>query len=521
MILFKQIQALGHRTIPNGVHDLVLTTTGLSVFDGGTALSSFVEVRDGRDLVIAPSFVDMHSHSDLYRLTPGNEGDVPVGDYPKVSQGCGLQVLGQDGYSAAPVRPDDRGDYSQFISGLDGCLDPAAWSWSSFQEYREIDQRYPGTKNAHLVGHSTLRRFVSGMAERKLTSAEIGEMQNLLRKSLIAGAVGMSTGLVYAPASFSDQAELFALASVLAEFDSVMFVHLRSESYRVLEAADEVAEVCIATGCRLHISHLKVAGAENARFTPVLIQKLDNYIHGHGLRLSADIHPYVAGSTMATVILPGSFQTEDIATTIRLLREPSQIARARHQILNDIHSWDNWWRFSGGWQGLRFASCNDATLLGRPLDEVIKNFGIDDLTSHEAFAWFFGVLADSQCQASIISFNNSEENIVPYLKLPYVSLCTDGLVSPTGQPHPRTFGAFPRLFRRFARELQIIDLETAVDIASVRGRQVLNQLQSTDFVVFDPLTLTDEATFDHPTREATGVRSVFVESQEIFSRNQV
>lgn len=514
-ILYRDIDVLGVAGIPAGRWDVVVHQDGVNVFDHGSADSSFRSVRDGSGLVLSPGFIDMHSHSDLYRFKNDEQRDLPLGDIPKVGQGCTYQVLGQDGYSAAPVRIDDKDDYSQFISGLDGGLDPHEWMWSSFGEYVERNASVPGTRTAHLVGHSTLRRYVSGMAKRELRHDELIAMGDLLDDALTNGAVGLSTGLVYAPASFSNTAELLHLARVLARHDSVIFVHLRSESNKVLEAAEEVASVCVEAGCRLHISHIKTAGAHNWHLTPKLIELLDNWVQDKGLKLTADLHPYVAGSTMATVFLPGWFQTNDIGRTREMLKSRPEVLRARDQILNDLDSWDNWWQFSGGWSGIRFADCADKSLIGRPLDELIRTHVSQDVNGVEAFEWFFRKLADSDLQASIISFNNSEENIAPFLRLPYVSLCTDGLINPHGRPHPRTYGAFPRLLSRFVRDLQVIDLPTAVEIAAVRGRNVIGDTKINDFVVFSPELIRDTSTFDDPVNFADGIQGTFIAGKEL------
>ncbi|CAB4606268.1 unannotated protein [freshwater metagenome] len=514
MRLVKNIRTIGIPQIGDGIHDVILGSGKVSQFDGGTADSSFEQVIDGRELVLSPGFIDMHSHSDLYRFRKGTNG-LALGDFPKLTQGCTFQVMGQDGYSAAPVRRDDKSDYSQFISGLDGSLPPDEWKWESFGDYMTANSGIPGTRTAHLVGHSTIRRHAAGMDNRLLTSRELDEMKHLLRESLISGAVGMSTGLVYAPASYSNAAELYELATVLAEFDSVMFVHLRSESNRVLEAFEEVADACDEAGCRLHISHIKTAGADNWHLTPALINSISRYVNERNLRITADLHPYVAGSTMASVFLPGWFQDGDIEETLRRLRDPASIEKARVQILNDVDSWDNWWRFSSGWPGIRFTECQDKSLIGIPLDELIKSRGFEDIHSYEAFEWFFSVLANSRMQASIISFNNTESNISEFLKLPFISLCTDGLINPHGRPHPRTYGSFPRLFSRFVRELGVIEMEQAVRVCAVNGRSVIRDTEFNDFVIFDPRAINDTATFDSPTDLSTGIIYEYINNQWI------
>jgi N-acyl-D-amino-acid deacylase len=319
---------------------------------------------------------------------------------------------------------------------------------------------------------------------------------------------------VYAPASFSDEAEVVALCSKLAEFDAVLFVHLRSESTNVLSAAEEVLEASRIAGSRLHISHIKTAGPENWHLTPALLEMVERYQQS-GVTVTADLHPYVAGSTMATVFLPGWFLDGGNDAVIARLRSAPAVERARQQMLHDTASWDNWWRFSQGWSGIVFAEVHDRSLLGRPVDQLLRAHGIHDTESFEAFEWFFEQLAASHMRCSIISFNNSEENISEYLRQPYVSLCTDGLVNPHGQPHPRTYGSFPRLFRRFVRELGVLSLEDAVKAASMRGLGPIQASPTADYVLFNPDTIEDTATFEHPVAKPVGIESVFIEGARI------
>jgi N-acyl-D-amino-acid deacylase len=510
--LITSVRTIEVDGVSDGVHDIVVTPAGAVVFDGGTARSSFSSVTDGAGLVLCHGFVDMHSHSDLHRFHPGPSG-VPLGDIPKLMQGCTHQVLGQDGYSAAPVRAHDAADYALYISGLDGEL-REAFPWESFEQYVAANSRVAGTRTTHLVGHSTIRRAVMGMENRFANAGDLASMQRELDVALRSGAKGLSTGLVYAPASFSDEAEVVALCSKLAEFDAVLFVHLRSESTNVLSAAEEVLEASRIAGSRLHISHIKTAGPENWHLTPALLEMVERYQQS-GVTVTADLHPYVAGSTMATVFLPGWFLDGGNDAVIARLRSAPAVERARQQMLHDTASWDNWWRFSQGWSGIVFAEVHDRSLLGRPVDQLLRAHGIHDTESFEAFEWFFEQLAASHMRCSIISFNNSEENISEYLRQPYVSLCTDGLVNPHGQPHPRTYGSFPRLFRRFVRELGVLSLEDAVKAASMRGLGPIQASPTADYVLFNPDTIEDTATFEHPVAKPVGIESVFIEGARI------
>jgi N-acyl-D-amino-acid deacylase len=510
--LLKGVTPIGFGHLPTTPCDVLLTDLGPVLFDKGTAEGGFHEVLNAEGLVLAPGFMDMHSHSDLHRFHPGQDG-VPLGDRPKLAQGCTHQVLGQDGYSAAPVRRHDAADYAMYISGLDGELG-TAFPWESFQEYVAANAAVPGTRTSHLVGHSTIRRAVMGMENRHAEIQDLDAMDAELDLALRSGARGLSTGLVYAPASFSNEAEVVRLCQVLARHDSVLFVHLRSESTNVMQAAEEVLEASRIAGSRLHISHIKTAGPANWHLTPKLIDFVQQY-RDQGVSITADLHPYVAGSTMATVFLPPWFLDGGNDAVVHRLRDPQAVARARDQMLNDTASWDNWWQFSSGWEGIVFAEVHDRSLLGRPVSMLLSEAGITDQNSQEAFEWFFARLADSNMRCSIISFNNSEENIAQFMKLPYVSICTDGLINPHGLPHPRTHGTFPRLFRRFVNELGVLDLESAVFAASVRGREPLGLSAEPDVVLFDPLLIEDKATFENPLATPVGITGVWMGSRRV------
>ena len=505
--LIRSVNTIGVTGIVDGIHDVVVSPLGAVRFNGGTASGTFDRVLDGTGQVLCHGFVDMHSHSDLHRFHPG-PGGTSRGDLSKLVQGCTHQVLGQDGYSAAPVRPDDAHEYALYISGLDGELGEK-FPWETFEEYIQANGRLGGTRTSHLVGHSTIRRAIMGMEQRYANADDLEGMGRELDTALRTGAKGLSTGLVYAPASYSNEAEVVELCRTLARHDAVLFVHLRSESTNVLAAAEEVLEASRIAKSRVHISHIKTAGSANWHLTPALLALVDRY-RLNGVKVTADIHPYIAGSTTATVFLPGWFLAGDTDTIIGRLRSVDAVARAREQILHDTASWDNWWRFSQGWDGIIFAEVHDRALLGRPVADLLRDRGITDGTSLEAFEWFFEQLAISRMRVSIISFNNSEENIAPYLRQEYVSICTDGLINPHGQPHPRTYGSFPRLFRRFVRETGVLSLEDAVAAASLRGLEPLRDTPKSDYVLFDPARIEDTSTFEHPVAIPRGISAVFM-----------
>ncbi len=323
---------------------------------------------DGDGLALAPGFVDLHSHSDLYTMVPGDTG-ATVGDEPKLLQGCTAQVFGQDGISAAPVHRHDVDEFTRFLAGLDGEIDRDRWTWSSFAEYLTAVRRGSTTRAAGLVGHATVRRYVMGMANRPPTDDELVEMQGVVADALDQGAAGFSTGLVYVPAAFATTAEVTALCEVAASRGKPFFVHVRSESEHVVEATDEVIEVAARSGVHLHYSHIKTAGERNWDKAPKMLAQLEA-ASSSGVRITADIHPYVSrvvdGDGAAPAVAAGRHHDRDRGEARRPRREgtrPGADARRRRYLGQLVRLL----RWMGGSAGSRHPSFSAGRLhLRRP-----------------------------------------------------------------------------------------------------------------------------------------------------------
>ena len=475
-------------------------------------------VVEADGLVLAPGFIDLHSHSDLYTLLREEEGAAPVGDAPKLMQGCTAQVFGQDGISAAPVSEEDLEHHKSFLAGLDGSIPPDSWKWRSFGEYVSAIRASSVTRTALLVGHATIRRLVMGDDAREATDADISGMQEALVEAFDEGACGLSSGLVYVPAAYATTDEVAALCQVAASRGLPFFVHVRSESDRVVEATDEVIEIASRTGCHLHYSHIKTAGRNNWHKAPALIDRLEA-AQASGVKLSADVHPYVAGSTSAIVLLPPWIQSGGHEAAMGRLSDPAVRARVRLQLMKDTTSWDNWWAFSDGWSGLRVARASRAGIVGRSFAEVIEAAGVADPHSQEAFDVIFELLVSENLGMSLVSFNNVEENVASFMSQPYTSIGTDAVVDRGGHPHPRLHGTFPRVLGRFVRELGVFSLPEAVRkmtsqaaaVVGLGGR--LGEIRPgfpADLVLFDPDLVSDRATFEAPYEHPVGIEGVWV-----------
>ncbi|HEY3138320.1 MAG TPA: D-aminoacylase [Blastocatellia bacterium] len=495
----------------------------LAVDDAPGSLHCAVQELDCKDLVIAPGFIDTHSHSDLRVLT---EPELPM----KVRQGITLEVFGQDGISVAPIRRADRPQMERTLAGLLGKLD-REWDWESVGEYlAAIDRARPSLDCSYLIPHGAVRLSAMGMEDRQATPQEITAMQELIRQSMREGALGMSTGLIYPPCCFADTSELIELCKAVAEFDGVFVAHMRSESDYLEDAVAEMIEIGKRSGVRVHISHFKVAGREN---WPIIdgVLEMVRIARAEGLRLTADQYPYIAGSTMLGAILPPWAHAGGVEETLARLAGAEERERMRDAMLSRERSeWDNFWKWSGP-EGIIVSdipSGRHPEFVGKNLAEAgaLSNKS-DSRVSEEAAADFaFDLLAEERMGVGMISFSQSEEVVQKIMREPYVNVCTDGLLG--GKPHPRAYGTYPRILGRYVRELNVLKLEEAVrkmsglaaETFSLKHYGCIEEGWQANLVVFDPQRVIDRATFEDSKQYPEGIEHVIVEGQPVVRHRE-
>ena len=494
----------------------------LAIGAPGTLIAG--EEIDCSGMVIAPGFIDTHSHSDLRILS---EPRLPM----KIRQGITLEFFGQDGVSVAPIRASDRAQVARSLAGLDGKLD-REWEWESVAEYlAAIERARPSIDCAYLVPHGAVRLGLMGMEDRRARPDEICAMQELIRQSMREGAFGMSTGLIYPPCCFADTAELIDLGRAVAEFDGVFVAHMRSESDYIEDAIAEMIEIGLQSGVRVHISHFKIAGRENwARIDGVL--EMVHRAQSKGVRLTADQYPYTAGSTMLGAILPPWAHAGGVEATLERLGSADERDRMRVAMLDRSRSsWDNFWKWSGP-EGIVISDIASADqsgglveCLGRNLADAAKlSKRADRVGEEDAVEFAFDLLLSERMGVGMISFSQSEDVVMKIIREPYVNVCTDGLLG--GKPHPRAYGTYPRILGRYVREQKALTLAEAVRKMSglaaesfrlQRHGRIKEGLRA-NLVVFDPDKVIDRATFDDSKQYPLGIEHVIV-GGELTIRN--
>ncbi len=493
----------------------VAIVDGLIAEVGQVQAEGFDRIIDAAGLVISPGFIDSHSHSDLKIL------EQPYLD-AKLRQGITTEIFGQDGISMAPLPAEYVGPWRKNLAGLEGESDAIDWNYRDTAGYLALLQRTGvGSNVCYLVPHGNVRMEAMGLDNRLPSTAELERMKDICRREFEAGAVGLSSGLIYIPCAYSNLDEIVALCKVAAEFDAPFVVHQRSEADTILDSMAEIVEIGRRSGVKLHFSHFKVCGKKNWDKIDQVLEILDR-ARAEGLQVSFDQYPYVAGSTMLGVILPPWAHAGGTDRLLERLADPAERLKMVRDIEGGLPGWDNFVEFAG-LDKIFVTSVKtreNADVIGKNLVEIGQMRGKDP------FDATFDLLLAEKNAVGMVDFYGTEEHIVRFLKRPEQNVCTDGLLS--GKPHPRAFGAFPRVLGKYVREQQVLSLEQAIHkmtgkTAAVFGladRGLIAAGYAADLVLFDPDRIIDRGTFIDPVQYPLGIAYLFVNGELLIERNE-
>jgi N-acyl-D-amino-acid deacylase len=463
---------------------------------------------DAAGRVVAPGFIDAHSHSDLFYFgCPSSES--------KVRQGCTTEVVGMCSFSPAPIAPGRAQAVRDWAGGIGATTDVR---WETFGQYLEALRAIrPSINVAHFVGHGALRLAAIGPENRPVTADDMRAMRRLLDEAMDAGAYGYSTGLVYPPSAYSATQELIELARSMSRRGGLYFSHVRGESAMVEDSIREAIRIGEEGDVGVQVAHVKVSGRDNWGKIDQVLRLFDD-ARARGVDVSGDVYPYHAGSTKMDNLLPSWVHDGGLTKLLERLAD----APTRRKIVDECLVGGERWRTVSqggiGFDEILIATCRRHELEGLTLAALARQSGKPPAEA------MMDLLLEERATVGMVSFSQRLENVAKVLGHPAMMIGSDSIglsegVGPKhGKPHPRMYGTFPRVLGEYAREQKLFSLETAVHKMTgmpahrlrMKDRGMLRPGNAADITIFDPATVNDEATFGDPHRYPAGIPYVIV-----------
>ncbi len=462
---------------------------------GDLSAATAEKIIDATDCIVCPGFIDAHSHSDTYLLIEPSAAS-------KIHQGITTEICGNCGASAAPL----NGGYKMPSDWLDK---EYSKPWKTIADYRALfTEVQPAVNAALLVGHNTLHAGICGYEPRAAAPSEMKQLFQTLEQALDEGAIGLSSGLVYAPGSAVPREEIIELCKVVAQHGGLYTTHMRSESNGLLEAIDEAIDIAERSGARLQISHLKASGKSNWSKLDAALERLRTGDPSGRPPIGADRYPYTAGCTDLDIVLPDWASHGGRDAVLARLRDPSTRKKIRSELLESP---------PGRWADVMIGSTQFEPFKGKYLPEVAAT-----LCMGEVDALLHLIDADDLKTGGIF-FGMSEENMWKVLAEPFVSIGSDAsLRAPQGplshdHPHPRAYGSHAK-FLRAALDGKTVPLPEAIrkmtalpaEQFGLKKRGQLKEGYFADITVFDPEALRENTTYANPHQLSSGIRHVIV-----------
>ncbi|HKS94915.1 MAG TPA: D-aminoacylase [Terriglobia bacterium] len=513
------------------VHGHVIDGSGSPWFEGSVAVkdgriadvgrlehATAKRTIDATGLVVAPGFIDLHSHSDFTLLVDG-KGE------SKIRQGVTTEILGESD-SAGPV-------LGPAVATFDKDLEPLGIhrDWTTLGEYfARVERQGISVNIASYVGSGQVWDDVIGNVKRRPTSDEMDKMKQLVDQAMRDGAIGLSSGLIYTPNMFETTDDIAALAAVAARYGGIYTSHIRGEGADGPQAIQEAITISRKAGLPAHILHFKMDGKENWGRMGEQVRLIDT-AREHGVDITADQYPYIASMTGLEQCLPPKYLEGTREHRDELLRDPKNRAQIRQDIATGLPGWeDDEVKSVGGWHGVLVAALKEPgnkQYEGKRMDEIARAMGKDPVDA------LCDLLISEGGSADAIYFSMSDADVELAMKQPWVGIGSDGVaVNPNmtfaGRPHPRFYGTFPRVLGVYVREKHVLTLPDAVrkmtalaaQITGLTDRGLLRPGMAADITIFDPRTVRDRATFENPMQYPVGIPYVIVNGVVVIDRGE-
>jgi N-acyl-D-amino-acid deacylase len=473
-----------------------------------------VNTVDARGLAVAPGFINMLSWSVDSLIVDGrSQGEI--------RQGVTTQIFGE-GDSMGPLSEEMK---KRRIEAQGDLKHP--FEWTTLSEYLTYLEKHGVSQNvASYIGATTIREYVVGLEDKKATSEQLVRMRELVRQEMEAGALGIGSSLIYAPAFYASTEELIEMCKEAARYKGKYISHMRSEGNRLIEAVQELIRISREAGLPAEIYHLKAAGKANWDKMDKVIAMV-NDARRHGLKITADMYTYPAGSTGLDAAMPPWALDGGYDELFKRLQDPATRKKLHDAILTPTSEWENLYLAAGSPDRVllvEFKSEKLKPLTGKTLAEVARMRGKDPAET------IMDLVLEDRSRVGTVYFMMSEENITKQIRQPWVSFGSDASSMAPEEPfiksstHPRAYGNFVRVLGKYVREERVITLQEAIRRLSglpatnlgLDHRGFLRKGYYADVVVFDPKMVADRATFDKPHQYAVGIRHVVVNGIQVL-----
>lgn len=471
------------------------------------------QIIDAAGQIVAPGFIDIHSHSDIPLLIDG----LAQG---KVRQGVTTEVIGNCGFGIAPLNTEMAKKDVQDSLDIYG----SKLSWQNLDEYLNLlETKGVSLHVVPLIGHGVIRKSIMNYDQRQPTSDELAEMCQLVRECMEAGAFGLTTGLIYPPSSYAESKELVELAKIVAEYGGFYATHMRNESSEVYRAVEESINIGRQARLPIHISHHKVCHPQFWGIVDNTLALMHEVRKTEGIDVTCDLYPYIATNTGLAAVIPDEYHAGGKEVLLTHLKNPD----LRETLLSNLESTQG----PRGWENLFISevrSDKNQTVEGKDVKTIAQEW---NTTPAQVV---IKLLIEEELAVGMIRFAMCEEDVKRVMQDDLTMIGSDGLALAIegplskGKPHPRNFGTFPRVLGKYSRDEGVLSLEDAIKKMSSFPAQrlglltkgILREGMDADITIFNPETIKDQATFSEPHQYPTGIDYVIVNGQIVIKEGE-
>lgn len=479
---------------------------GIEEADGGMVI-------DAAGKIVCPGFVDIHRHCDAKPLNDPNFGA------RELVQGITTTVVGNCGISLTPCPADDA-KAKEMYDFYEAILGPVDLSMPrTYGDYLAAMKSAKLPLNmASMIGTGAVKITVKGFSNTPYTKEELDQARSLIEDAMKRGAAGISLGIMYLPENYSSTDEFAYILKPVGDYGRVITTHIRGEGDSMVESVREVIEIARKAGCALEISHFKSCGVNNWRREIKKAVELIEEARAAGQDVTCDFYPYEGGSTALTTMLPPAFVREDMTRALKNLGTPEGVAEFRRLSRIPYDDWDNFC-VTLGWERIIISGVvteKFIPMLGMTVTKAAKVFGYEDAEALAA-----DLMHTENGKTAIINMSMCQDDIDYVAKLPYSNVISDSIYADTDTPHPRMYGAFPKVIREYVGERGLYTMEEAIHKMTgqpaarmkLSGRGTLTAGSFADILIFDAKKFRDHATFTDPAKPATGLDFMFVNGE--------